>query len=266
MTKMSGAQALLESLERQKVDTIFGILGGAILPVYDALCGNKKIRHILARHEQCAAHEAEGYAKASGRTGVCMATSGPGATNLVTGIANAYMDSSPIVALTGQVPSSGVNTSYMIGRDAFQEADIIGIVTAITKYSYQPRRVEEIPIMVNNAFYLAASGRPGPVLIDLPKNVQAGTADVEITDKIDLKGYKIITQPSRGRISKAAELLIKAERPIILAGGGAITSGSSRQNRCYVRLVKRSYRFFYGQGAFRRPLGRIGMRNPANKC
>jgi len=269
MTKMSGAQALLESLERQKVDTIFGILGGAILPVYDALCGNKKIRHILARHEQCAAHEAEGYAKASGRTGVCMATSGPGATNLVTGIANAYMDSSPIVALTGQVPSSGVNTSYMIGKDAFQEADIIGIVTAITKYSYQPRSVEEIPIMVNNAFYLAASGRPGPVLIDLPKNVQAGTADVEITDKIDLKGYKIITQPSRGRISKAAELLIKAERPIILAGGGAITSGSSDEIVAMSDLLMAPVATtFMGKGAFPEThplsLGSIGMHgNPA---
>ncbi len=269
MTKMSGAQALLESLERQKVDTIFGILGGAILPVYDALCGNKKIRHILARHEQCAAHEAEGYARASGRTGVCMATSGPGATNLVTGIANAYMDSSPIVALTGQVPSTGANTSYMIGRDAFQEADIIGIVTAITKYSYQPRSVEEIPIMVNNAFHLAASGRPGPVLIDLPKNVQAGTADVEITDKIDLKGYKLITQPSLGKINKAAELLAKAERPIILAGGGAITSGSSDEIVAMSDLLMAPVATtFMGKGAFPEThplsLGSIGMHgNPA---
>ena len=145
MTKMSGAKALIQSLENQKVDVIFGILGGAILPVYDALCGNTNIRHILARHEQGAAHAAEGYARASGRAGVCMATSGPGATNLVTGIANAYMDSSPIVALTGQVPSSGVNTSYMIGRDAFQEADIIGITTAITKANYQPRRSTKSP-------------------------------------------------------------------------------------------------------------------------
>src|SRR4030042_3603457 len=183
MVKMTGARALLESLEHQKVEVIFGILGGAILPVYDELCGNKKIRHILARHEQCAAHEAEGYARASGRAGVCMATSGPGATNLVTGIANAYMDSSPIIALTGQVPSTGANTTYMIGRNAFQEADIIGIVTAVTKYSYQPRHISEIPGMVNNAFYLAGTGRPGPVLIDLPKNVQSGVADVEFSHK-----------------------------------------------------------------------------------
>lgn len=269
MTKMSGAQALLESLERQKVDTIFGILGGAILPVYDALCGNTKIRHILARHEQCAAHEAEGYAKASGRTGVCMATSGPGATNLVTGIANAYMDSSPIVALTGQVPSTGVNTSYMIGRDAFQEADIIGIVTAVTKYSYQPRTIAEIPGMVNNAFYLAATGRPGPVLIDLPKNVQAGIADVEFTNKISLRGYKLITEPSLSKISQAADLLAKAERPIILAGGGAISSGASDEIVAMSDLLMAPVATtFMGKGAFPEThplsLGSIGMHgNPA---
>jgi acetolactate synthase-1/2/3 large subunit len=269
MTKMSGSKALLESLERNKVDTIFGILGGAILPVYDELCGNKKIRHILARHEQCAAHEAEGYARASGRVGVCMATSGPGATNLVTGIANAYMDSSPMIALTGQVPSAGANTSYMIGRDAFQEADIIGIVTAITKYNYQPINVEEIPIMVNNAFHLASTGRPGPVLIDLPKNVQAGTADVEITDKIDLKGYKIITEPKPGKISKAAELLAKSESPIILAGGGAITSGASDEIiKMSDLLMAPVATTFMGKGAFPEThplsLGSIGMHgNPA---
>jgi acetolactate synthase-1/2/3 large subunit len=141
---MSGAKALIESLEQQNVDVIFGILGGAILPVYDELCGNAKIRHILARHEQGAVHAAEGFARASGRVGVCLATSGPGATNLVTGIANAYLDSSPLIAITGQVPSTGVNTTYMIGKDAFQEADIIGITTPITKHNYQPRTIAEI--------------------------------------------------------------------------------------------------------------------------
>jgi acetolactate synthase-1/2/3 large subunit len=156
-----------------------------------------------------------------------MATSGPGATNLVTGIANAYMDSSPMVALTGQVPSAGVNTSYMIGKDAFQEADIIGIATAVTKYSYQPRSVPEIPLMVNNAFYIASTGRPGPVLIDLPKNVQSGITDVEFTNKIELRGYKLITQPNPAKISEASALLTKAERPLILVGGGAVTSGAS---------------------------------------
>lgn len=269
MAKMSGAQALLESLERQKVDTIFGILGGAILPVYDALCDHKKLRHILARHEQCAAHEAEGFAKASGRVGVCMATSGPGATNLVTGIANAYMDSSPIVALTGQVPASGVNTSYMIGRDAFQEADIIGITTAVTKYSFQPRSIAEIPIAVKSAFYIASTGRPGPVLIDLPKNVQAGIADVEMTDKISIGGYKLNIEPDMAKISEASDLLAKAQTPIILCGGGAITSGASDEIvQLSDLLMAPVATTFMGKGAFPEThplsLGSIGMHgNPA---
>jgi len=269
MTKMSGAQALLESLEHQNVEVIFGIVGGAILPVYDVLCGNKKIRHIMARHEQCAAHEAEGYARASGRAGVCMATSGPGATNLVTGIANAYMDSSPMIALTGQIPSSGVNSSYMIGRDAFQEADIIGITTAITKYNYQPRAVAEIPGMVNNAFYIATTGRPGPVLIDLPKNVQSGIADVKFTNKIDLRGYKLITQPNPSKISEAADLLSKAERPILLVGGGAISAEASDEIvQISDLLMAPVATTFMGKGAFPEnhplSLGSIGMHgNPA---
>ena len=269
MTKTSGAKALIQSLENQNVTTIFGILGGAILPVYDALCGNTKIRHILARHEQGAAHAAEGYARASGKPGVCMATSGPGATNLVTGIANAYMDSSPIIALTGQVPASGVNTSYMIGRDAFQEADIIGITTPITKYNYQPRTVAEIPIIVNNAFYIATTGRPGPVLIDLPKNVQADIAEVEFTDKIDARGYKPAMDPDLAQISKAAELLANAETPIILAGGGVIISnGSDELMQMSDFLMAPVATTFMGKGAFPEihPLsvGSIGMHgNPA---
>jgi len=266
---MSGAQALIESLEREKVDTIFGILGGAILPVYDALCGNKKIRHILARHEQCAAHEAEGYAKASGRVGVCMATSGPGATNLVTGIADAYMDSVPLVALTGQVPSTGKNTSYMIGRDAFQEADIIGIVTAITKYSYQPRNINEIPVAVKSAFHLAGTGRPGPVLIDLPRNIQSGIADVEFTDKIDARGYKLPEEPNTDKISEAAKLLSRAERPLILAGGGAIIAGVSDALVTMSDLLMAPVATtFMGKGVFPEnhplSLGSVGMHgNPA---
>jgi acetolactate synthase-1/2/3 large subunit len=269
MTKMSGARAILESLERQNVNTIFGIVGGAILPLYDALCGSTKIRHILARHEQCAAHEAEGYARASGRTGVCMATSGPGATNLVTGIANAYMDSSPIIALTGQVPSSGVNTSYMIGRDAFQEADIIGITTPITKYSFQPRTVAEIPTIVNTAFYIASTGRPGPVLIDLPKNVQAGTAEVQVTDRIDARGYKSMIEMDYTKISEAVNLLAKAERPIILSGGGVIISNASDELMQMSDLLMAPVATtFMGKGSFPEghPLsvGSIGMHgNPA---
>jgi acetolactate synthase I/II/III large subunit len=263
-TKMSGAKALLESLEHQKVDVMFGILGGAILPVYDALCGHPKIRHILARHEQGAVHAAEGYAKASGRVGVCMATSGPGATNLVTGIANAYMDSSPVIALTGQVPASGVNTSYMIGRDAFQEADIVGITTPITKYNFQPRTVAEIPVTVNTAFHIASTGRPGPVLIDLPKNVQSESADVEFTDKIDARGYKPATQPDLAKVSQAVDLLLKAENPIILAGGGAIISGASNELvQMSDLLMAPVATTFMGKGAFPEnhplSLGCIGM-------
>jgi acetolactate synthase-1/2/3 large subunit len=269
MTKMSGAKALLESLERQKVDVIFGILGGAMLPVYDELCGNKKIRHILARHEQGAAHAAEGYARASGRVGVCMATSGPGATNLVTGIANAYMDSSPIVALTGQVPSKGVNSSYMIGRDAFQEADIIGITTPITKYNFQPRSVAEIPTIVNTAFYIASTGRPGPVLIDLPKNVQAETGDVTVTDRIEAKGYKSMIEMDLTKISEATKLLTKAERPIILSGGGVIIANASDElMQMSDLLIAPVATTFMGKGSFPEvhPLsvGSIGMHgNPA---
>jgi acetolactate synthase-1/2/3 large subunit len=269
MPKMSGAQALLESLERQNVDTIFGILGGAILPVYDALYSNKKIRHILARHEQCAAHEAEGYARASGHAGVCLATSGPGATNLVTGIANAYMDSSPVIALTGQIPTCGVNSSYMIGRDAFQEADILGITTAITKYNYQPQTVSEIPQMVTNAFHIATTGRPGPVLIDLPKNVQSNIAEVEFTDKPNIRSYRLPQMPDPAKISVASELLAKAQRPILLIGGGVISAGASDE------IVKMSdllmapvVTTFMGKGAFPEnhpmSLGSIGMHgNPA---
>jgi acetolactate synthase-1/2/3 large subunit len=269
MTKMSGAKALLESLDRQNVTTIFGILGGAILPVYDALCGHEKIRHILARHEQGAAHAAEGYARASGRVGVCMATSGPGATNLVTGIANAYMDSSPMIALTGQVPTTGGNSSYMIGRDAFQEADIIGITTAITKASYQPRVISEIPVMVNTAFHIAATGRPGPVLIDLPKNIQSNISEVEFTNKIDARGYRPTIEPDLSKISQAADLLTKAERPIILAGGGVISSNASDELvRMSDLLMAPVATTFMGKGAFpeNHPLsvGSIGMHgNPA---
>ncbi|MGD0449856.1 MAG: biosynthetic-type acetolactate synthase large subunit [Candidatus Bathyarchaeia archaeon] len=271
MTKMSGAKVLLESLEQQNVDVIFGIVGGAILPVYDALCGNEKIRHILARHEQGAAHAAEGYARASGRVGVCMATSGPGATNLVTGIANAYMDSSPMIALTGQVPTASANSSYMIGRDAFQEADIIGITTPITKHNYQPRTIAEIQPMVNAAFYIASSGRPGPVLIDLPKNVQSDTAEVDlgITENIEARGYKPVMDPDLAKISEAAKLLSNAEKPFILAGGGVIISNASDELMEMSDLLMAPVATtFMGKGAFPEghPLsvGSIGMHgNPA---
>lgn len=271
-TKISGADALLESLERQGVREVFGLLGGAILPVYDALCNHPKIRHILVRHEQGAAHAADGYARASGRAGVCFATSGPGATNLITGIANAYMDSSPVVAVTGQVPSRGVNTSYVIGRDAFQEADIIGITTPITKYNHQLRTAAEIPLAMSQAFYVASTGRPGPVLIDFPKNVQTEIATVEWKDRLDIRGYNPTTSPHPLQIRKAVELLVEAERPVILAGGGVISANASDELITIAELLLAPVATtFMGKGSFPEihplSIGIIGMHgNPlANK-
>ena len=228
MTKMSGAQALIEALRRQGAKVIFGITGGAIMPVYDVLF-DAEIRHILSRHEQCAAHAADGYARASGKPGICMATSGPGATNLVTGIANAYMDSSPVIALTGQVPTYTPNSSYMIGKDAFQEADIIGITTPITKHNFQVKQAAEIPKTVRMAFHIATTGRPGPVLIDLPKNTQTDTAEMDFSDRIEIRGYKPTYNPHPIQVKKATELLVGAEKPMILAGGGVTSSNASQE-------------------------------------
>ncbi|MEM2482258.1 MAG: biosynthetic-type acetolactate synthase large subunit [Candidatus Nezhaarchaeales archaeon] len=217
---ISGAEAIVRSLKREGVKVIFGIPGGAVLPLYDALY-DSDIRHILGRHEQCVAHMADGYARASGKPGVCIATSGPGATNLVTGLATAYMDSSPVVALTGQV------ARHMIGKDAFQEADIIGIVTPITKYCFQLTSAKEIPKVFKTAFTIASTRRPGPVLIDMPVDVQREQAEIEFTDELDIKGYD--QNPpwiNSDKIKKAAEVLAEAERPLILAGGGVILSGA----------------------------------------
>ena len=219
MVRMSGAKALVESLKKENVKVIFGIPGGAMLPVYDALY-DSDIRHVLMRHEQCAAHAADGYARASGRVGVCMATSGPGATNLVTGIANAYMDSSPVVAITGQVPRS------FIGKDAFQETDIIGITTPITKCNFQVRSAAEIPRIVKTAFYIASTGRRGPVLIDLPKDTQIEEDEINFNETIELRGYKPTYDPHPLQVKKAVQLLIQAERPVIIAGGGVIASNA----------------------------------------
>jgi len=219
---LTGARALVKALEKQGVEVVFGIPGGAILPTYDALY-DSEIRHILVRHEQCAAHAADGYARVSGRVGVCMATSGPGATNLVTGIATAYMDSSPVVAITGQVARS------MIGRDAFQEADIIGITTPITKYNFQVRDPREVPVAVKQAFYIASSGRPGPVLIDFPVDVQREQADIDLEAEANMISYKPVADPHPLQVKRAAELLLEAERPVILAGGGVIISNASEE-------------------------------------
>jgi len=210
----TGAQALVETLEAQGVEYIFGYPGGATLPIYDALA-RSSIRHILSRHEQGAAHMADGYARATGRTGVCMATSGPGATNLVTGIATAFMDSSPVVAITGQVPQS------MIGNDAFQEVDITGITLPITKHNYLVQHAEDISPTVDQAFYIAGSGRKGPVLVDIPKNLLQAEFPRHTAKALSLEGYNPTTKGHPGQIKKAARLLDQAQRPLIIAGGGA---------------------------------------------
>ncbi|RLF18297.1 MAG: biosynthetic-type acetolactate synthase large subunit [Thermoprotei archaeon] len=224
---MSGAKALVEALKREGVKVIFGIPGGATLPLHDAFrdaLDEGELTYILGRHEQCVAHMADGYARASGKVGTCTATSGPGATNLVTGIANAYMDSSPIVAITGQVPK------LMIGRDAFQEADIIGITTPITKYTFQPSSPSEIPSVIKAAFHIASMGRPGPVLIDLPRDVQTEEEEIDFPEKVELRGFKPPPRnPHPLQVKKAAELLMKAEQPIIIAGGGVISSGATKE-------------------------------------
>ncbi|MCX8191294.1 MAG: biosynthetic-type acetolactate synthase large subunit [Nitrososphaerales archaeon] len=254
---MSGAKALIKALKREKVEVIFGLPGGAIMRVYDELY-DADIRHILVRHEQSAAHMADGYARVSRRAGVCMTTSGPGATNLVTGLATAYMDSSPIVAITGQVPTS------MIGKDAFQETDIIGISTPITKYNMQPRDPSEIPLAVKKAFYIATTGRPGPVLIDLPKDVQDKTADMVFPDSVKIRGYNPDVQPDPSAIAKAADLLLSAERPMIMSGGGVIIANAFQELQAVAEFLQAPVvTTFKGKGSFPEnhplSLGPVGM-------
>jgi acetolactate synthase I/II/III large subunit len=214
MKTMTGAQIVIESLLAEGVDTIFGYPGGAILPTYDALVQNPALRHILVRHEQGAAHMAEGYARVSGRPGVCLVTSGPGATNTVTGIADAYMDSTPIVVITGQVPTS------MIGNDAFQEADLTGITRPCTKHNYLIRDVKDVARVIKEAFYIAGSGRPGPVLVDLPKDVQNATAVFKYPETVEIRGYKPTLKGNDRQIDKALEAIEKSERPLFYVGGG----------------------------------------------
>jgi acetolactate synthase-1/2/3 large subunit len=212
MAKLTGAQAVLECLKREGVDVVFGLPGGVLLPLYDAIY-QSDIRHILVRHEQGAAHMADGYARATGKVGVCIATSGPGATNLVTGIATAYMDSAPLVAITGQV------NTFLIGKDAFQEADITGITLPVTKHSYLVRDAKEIPQVFREAFHIARTGRPGPVLIDLPRDVTV--AEFEFYwPEVHLPGYNPSTKVHEMQIKKAAKALTEAERPVIYVGGG----------------------------------------------
>ncbi len=261
MVEMIGAKALITSLEKEGVDIVFGLPGGANLPIYDELV-DANFRHVLVRHEQAAAHMADGYARIKRKAGVCMATSGPGATNLITGIATAHADSIPMVAITGQVPVA------MIGKDAFQETDIIGIANPCTKYAFQPRKAFEIPEVIKKAFYITESGRPGPVLVDIPKDVQQEKAEIEFPELIKVRGYKPAFDPDLSQIEKAISLIMKAEKPIIMAGGGVILSGAFHELQALAEILMCPVvTTFKGKGAFpeNHPLamGPIGMHGHA---
>lgn len=255
--KIPGARALIKSLDAEGVDTIFGYPGGVVLPIYDELY-DSSIRHILVRHEQAAAHAADGYARATGRVGVCLATSGPGATNLVTGIATAYMDSIPIVAITGQVVTG------LIGNDAFQEADITGITIPITKHNYLIKDGRDLPRIIKEAFYIASTGRPGPVLVDIPKDVSAGLIEYTPADKVELQSYKPTYAGHPLQIKKACELIERAERPVLYVGGGAITAGAHEEVKQLAETIMAPVTTtLMGKGAFPEDhplsLGMLGM-------
>ncbi len=258
---MTGARALMVALEQEGVKEVFGLPGGANLPMYDEF-HRCNIRHILVRHEQSAAHMADGYGRVSRRPGVCFATSGPGATNLLTGIATAQADSAPMVAVTGQVPVE------MIGKDAFQESDIMGMANPVVKYAFQPRTTEEVPASVRKGFYIAATGRPGPVLIDVPKDVQSCEAEVRLTEEFKIRGYHPWTDPDIHNVELAIKTLMRADKPIILAGGGTIISSAFAELQAVAEMLSIPVvTTFKGKGAFPEnhplSLGPIGMHGHA---
>ncbi len=222
MKRLSGAQVFIECLKRQKVDTLFGFPGGAVLNLYDELY-RSDIQHFLVRHEQAAVHAADGYARATGKVGVCLVTSGPGATNTVTGLATAYMDSIPVVVFTGQVPTQ------LIGNDAFQEADILGITRSCTKHNYLVKSVKDLARIIHEAFHIAATGRPGPVVVDIPKDVTADVTYYQPPLQIRIPGYNPTTEGHPGQIERALDLLLKARRPILYVGGGIISANAHRE-------------------------------------
>ena len=256
--KMTGAEALIKSLEKEGVEVIFGFPGGVVLPIYDVLY-ESKIKHILTRHEQGAAHAADGYARATGKVGVCLATSGPGACNLVTGIATAGMDSVPMVAITGQV------ATHVIGTDAFQEADTTGITLPVVKHNYLLKYAAEIPGVIQEAFLLASTGRNGVVLVDVPVDVSRAELDFKYPEKrTSLPGYKPTTKGHARQIKEAAKLILSSKRPVIYAGGGVISSGASEELRKLARLLDFPVTTtLLGKGAFpethRLSLGMLGM-------
>ncbi|MFD5075684.1 acetolactate synthase large subunit [Streptomyces sp. NPDC058371] len=228
---VTGAQSLVRSLEEVGADTVFGIPGGCILPAYDPLMDSERVRHVLVRHEQGAGHAATGYAQATGKVGVCIATSGPGATNLVTPIADAHMDSVPLVAITGQVPSKS------IGTDAFQEADIVGITMPITKHNFLVTRAEDIPRTIAEAFHIASTGRPGPVLVDITKDALQARTTFSWPPRADLPGYRPVTRPHPRRTREAARLLNEAERPVLYVGGGVLKARATAELRTLAELT-----------------------------
>lgn len=219
----TGAQILLESLKREGVDVLFGYPGGAVIDIYDELPRHPEIRHILVRHEQGAVHAADGYARASGKTGVCLVTSGPGATNTVTGIATAYADSIPLVVITGQVPTA------LIGNDAFQEVDIVGITRPCTKHNFLVKDINKLALTIRQAFYLARSGRPGPVLVDLPKDIVQAKAEFVWPEDIHMRSYNPTYKPNLNQLRRTVEELAQAKRPVILAGGGVIMANAAEE-------------------------------------
>jgi acetolactate synthase I/II/III large subunit len=254
---MKGGEAIIKSLTDQGVEVVFGYPGGVLLPLYDVIY-DSDLKHILVRHEQCAAHAADGFARASGKVGVCIGTSGPGATNLITGIATAYMDSSPVVAIAGQVATK------LIGNDAFQEVDTIGITMPITKHNFQAMKADEIPGMIKSAFYIANTGRNGPVVLDLPKDVQEEEFEYELAKDIDLPGYKPTKKGHPLQVKKAADMILNSEKPVILAGGGVILSGSSKELLKLSEIVKAPVTTtLMGKGSFPEDnelsLGMLGM-------
>lgn len=229
---MTGAQLIVRCLEELGVDTVFGLPGGAVLPLYDPLYSSTKLRHVLVRHEQGAGHAAEGYATATGKVGVCIATSGPGATNLVTPLADAMLDSVPLVAITGQVGSA------MLGTDAFQEADIRGVTMPVTKHNMMVTRAEDIPQALAEAFHLAASGRPGPVLVDVPKDVQNATTEFSWPPQLELPGYKPVTEPHARQIRQAVELIAGARKPVLYIGGGVVKAEAAAELRAFAEATR----------------------------
>ena len=229
--ELTGAQILIKVFEEEEVDTIFGFPGGMVIDIYDKL-EDTSIKHVLVRHEQAAVHAADGYARASGKVGVCLVTSGPGATNTVTGIASAHMDSIPLVVITGQVPT------HLIGNDAFQEVDIVGITRSCTKHNFLIKDVKDLARVVKEAFYLARSGRPGPVLIDIPKNVSNTKTQYEPGQQVKIKSYNPTYKPNMKQLKKVVNLIASSERPVIFAGGGIILSGAAKELTTFARTMQ----------------------------